>query len=158
EQSLIAGLLALVQLWWAYRLYRIFRKNSQFATPDRAALKVYDDLQLAVQRYKVDDGDRPDFIQLQIGRGWWQGFLLHDRAVLASRQSTALLTAPQDKTTFTFRDGNGVFGKRIAGTLDFNGIRFNRITFPPTTIANYNRWKGVADAQTSEWLNALDLN
>jgi hypothetical protein len=158
DQSLIVGIFGALQLWWTYRLYRTFRKNTQSAKPDTEALRLYNDLQRAVQRLNIRDDEDPDFIRIKVNRRWWQGFLLQDRVALVSRQGIALLIAERSKTTFIFRDGKGILGKRIAGTFDLDGISSNKVTFPRATFEHYNRWKGVSDAESIEWLNELDLS
>ncbi len=156
ESSLIAGILGLLQLWWTYQLFLTFRKNSQTAKPGAETLRLYDLLQRTMQRFNIDID--PDSIQLMFNRRWWQGFLLQDRVVLASRQGIALLLAERSKTTFTFRDGKGILRNRIVGTFDLGGISAKRVTFPRSTFERCSRWNGLSNAQIAEWLNALDLS
>ncbi len=157
-QGVVVGAFGVLQLWWAYRCYRDFRKNAETTWPGVETLRLYDNLQRAVRSFEAKEGEDSDFIRLKFNRRWWQGFLLQDRAVLASRQGIALLIAEGSKTTFTFRDGKGILRKRIVGTFDLDGISAKNVTFPQATLEAYNRWKGIPDIQTAEWLNALDLD
>ncbi len=156
DQNIVVGILAVLQLWWAYQCYRTFRMNMKTTWPDRDTLQLYDSLQRAVRRYQSSDD--PDFVRLKFSRRWWQGFLLPDRAVLAAQSGIAMLVAERNKTTFAFGDGHGIWRPRIAGTFDMDGITARNVTFPRSTFERYNRWKGVAEADTVEWLKTLDLN
>jgi hypothetical protein len=137
-------------------LYFVVRKNDNDARPDATALQFYDDLQQATQ--KIETVEAPEFIRLKVKRRWWQGLLLEDRVVLASRWGMALWIAERSKTTFAFRDGKGVLRKRITGEFNLDGFSANKVTFPPVTFEHYNRWQGVPEAETTEWLAKLDFD
>jgi hypothetical protein len=156
DQGPIAGVFGVLQLWWAYRLYRTHKMNTNVTRPDAESLRTYDTLQRGIQMFNVPND--PDFIRLKIRRRWWKGFLLKERIALVPQQGIALWIAESSKTTFTFKNGWAIFGPSITGTLEIEGISSNKVTFPRTTVERYLRWKGPSDAQPVDWLNMLDAN
>ncbi len=154
-QSLLWGAFGLLQLWWAYRMYRTFVKNAQAIKPDAEALRRYGVLRRAIGRLDIQAENDPDFFRLRHGRYWWQGLFLKDRIALAPKKGQALLIADSSQTTFTFSEGWSGFAPRIVGHADIGKTSMKKVTIPQTTLERYNRWKGLPDSQTSAWLDAF---
>ncbi|MCC6975704.1 MAG: hypothetical protein IT322_16985 [Anaerolineae bacterium] len=135
------GILGLVQLWWAYNLNRLFRLYGRKDQPDAESLQHYDTFQRAAQKFEPSDDPDPEIIRFKRGNRWWQGFLLPDRVVFASRKGLVFLIAERSAVTFTFNHTSADFGSRILCTIKIGDITIKKLMFSRTAWQHYKRWK-----------------
>ena len=141
--GLIVGLLGALQLWGAYQFRKIHQRYSQVtvAKPSPETALLYDLIWTTLIKGIIHTDD--DYIEMQIQRRKWRGFLLPDRMVLAFKQRNIVILA--DKSDVLLVPTNPrALGRWIEVIFKFDIIASAVGKIPRPVYDKYVRWKGDA--------------
>ncbi len=141
--GLIVGLLGALQLWSAYQFRKIHQQYSQvtLVKPSPEIAQLYDSIWKSLAKDIIHTD--VDYIDMQIQRRNWRGFLLPDRMVLAFKQSNILILA--DKSDVLLVPTNPrALGRWIEIIFKFDIIASAVGKIPRPVYDKYVTWKGNA--------------
>jgi hypothetical protein len=141
--GLIIGLLGILQLWAAYQFRKIHLQYSQvkLVKPSPETAQLYDSIWKSLVKDIIYND--ADYIEMEIQRRKWCGFLLPDRMILAFKQRNILMLADKNDVVIVPTHPRSA-GHWIEIIFKFDIIASAVGKIPRPIYEKYVSWKGGA--------------
>lgn len=158
--AMFMGVLGLTQLWGSWSFQRAYQRYSaQNIYPTPAATTLLEQIHATLKRQAfVSD---PDYIEIQIYRRRWNGFLLNERAILSYKDRPYLIVAEKNDFIMLTRkdtESNPNAWQDVAIQLEPNMTTVGRIQ--SSFFERYSHWRddlGIPYGMLNSFRNRLNV-
>jgi hypothetical protein len=142
------AIIAIVQLRWAYRTYRLYRVFSAHPTPKPASelVQKYERMWEGLAYPTPILSTELLMVQLQGSRYWWNVFLLPDWAILAHKRQRMLMVVAKSDFIVVPDNPKAVQRDQVAIFAQIGAELWRGKTYP-ASFQQYLKWKGIVDPQ-----------
>jgi hypothetical protein len=147
--AIIMGIFGLVQVRWGYQYRKLYQRwaNVSVEKPTSEISKLHDLLWKAMTRGIIHADE--DYVEVQIERRDWRGFLLPDRTILAVKQRNELLAGYKQDFIITSQSSSESSRKWLPIKVSL-GVVSTTGKMQPKFFEKYSRWKQEENTDSSD--------